>query len=326
MFRQAAVIVIGSIGWAVPALANINLEFRPPSQNVVTGNTANIGLYAVSDDETDQLLMSAQVIIAWDPSFLQLLGIDHTGAVPLESSEFPANDPFNLNEVVPPQDGDGLYVALAPLGDPVAATPEGTLLTTFQFLTLAETPQTAVDILECAGDPEGHTIVYDGTVPNLDVTGTLTGAIVVIVSGPVPVALDIKPPSCPNPFNPASRGSIPIALVGSPEFDVTTVDLTSLWLSRADGVGGSVAPRVSAFRDVATPFLGEPCDCHELRGDGITDLKMKFDARSVVDVLELREIGPRAPVLLTLTGRLLDGYEFIGMDCLWRTKGTSHRR
>ncbi len=122
MVRETAVIVIGSIGWAVPALANINLEFRPPSQTVLIGDTVPIGLYAVSDDETDQLLMSAQVIIAWDPSLLQLLGIDDTGAVPLQSSEFPANDPFNLNEVVPPKDGDGLYVALAPLGDARAAS------------------------------------------------------------------------------------------------------------------------------------------------------------------------------------------------------------
>ncbi len=186
MFRQAAVIVIGSIGWAVPALASINLEYRPPSQTVLIGDTVHIGLYAVSDDGNDQLLMSAQVIIAWDPNFLQLLGIDDIGAVLLQSSRFPVNDPFNLNEVVPPKDGDGLYVALAPLGNPVAATPAGTLLTTFRFLILADTPGTAVDILESGGDPEAHTIVFDGTIPNLDVTGTRTGATVATVSGVIP--------------------------------------------------------------------------------------------------------------------------------------------
>ncbi len=184
MFRQAAVIIIGSMYWVMPARADINLEFRPPGQTVLIGDTVNVGLYAVSDDdETDQLLMSAQVIISWDPDFLQLLGNDTTGAVPLLSSGFPPDDPYNLNEVVPPQDGDGLYVAFAPLGNPVAATPAGILLTTFQFLALDRTLQTTVEILELGGDPEGRTIVFDGTVPNFDVTGTLTGGVVEVVAG-----------------------------------------------------------------------------------------------------------------------------------------------
>ncbi len=186
MKQKATLIAVSSICWAVPALANIDLEFRPPGQTASVGDTVNIGLYAVSDDETDQLLAAAQVIISWDPSYLQLLGNDDTGAVPLLSSGFPSNDPFNLNEVVPPQDGDGLYVAFALLGNPVPATPEGVLLTTFQFLALADTPQTPVDILESGGDPAGETIVFDGTVPNLDVTGTLIGSVVEIILEPLP--------------------------------------------------------------------------------------------------------------------------------------------
>ncbi|MCZ6652838.1 MAG: hypothetical protein O7D91_07410, partial [Planctomycetota bacterium] len=186
MKQEASLMALASICWAVPALADINLEFRPPSQSVLIGDTVNIGLYAVSDDETDQLLAAAQVIISWDPSFLQLLGIDGTGAVPLLSSGFPSNDPFNLNEVVPPQDGDGLHVALAPLGNPVPTTPEGVLLTTFQFLALADTPQTPVDIMDSGGDPLGETIVFDGTVPNLDVSGTLIGGVVEIIFEPPP--------------------------------------------------------------------------------------------------------------------------------------------
>ena len=183
MFRQAAVILVGSMCSVMPAVADINLEFLPPSQTVSVGDTVNIGLYAVSDNETNQLLAAAQVILSWNPNFLQLLGNDDTGAVPLLSSGFPTSDPFNLNEVSPPQDGDGLYLAFAPLGNPVPATPAGILLTTLQFLALANTPQTPVDILEWGGNPEGETIVFDGTVPNLDVTGTLTGGVVEIAAG-----------------------------------------------------------------------------------------------------------------------------------------------
>ncbi len=137
--------------------------------------------------------------------------------------------------------------------------------------------------------------------------------------GAMPAALDIKPESCPNGFNPRDRGSIPIALVGSFEFDVATVDLTTLRLSRADGVGGTVQPARFALEDVATPFAGEPCDCHEFGGDGVDDLWMKLDARTVVDLLELEGIDPGTSVVLVLTGNLLDGSEFNATDCLWRT-------
>ena len=185
------VLAVIAIAGGSAAEAAINIEFRPASQAVVVGDTVNVGLYVVSDSDEDQLLAAAQVILGWDPQFLQLLGNDDTGAVPLLSSGFPANDPFNLNEQVPPQDGDGLYVAFAPLGQPVAATPKGTLLTTFQFLALAETPKTPVDILETGGDPQGETIVFDGTIPNLDVTGTLTGAVVQIVAASDAVRLTL---------------------------------------------------------------------------------------------------------------------------------------
>ena len=49
----------------------------------------------------------------------------------------------------------------------------------------------AIDILEAAGDPEAETLVLDGTIPNLNVTGTLTGAVVQIVGdGSCPGDLD----------------------------------------------------------------------------------------------------------------------------------------
>ena len=41
---------------ASPVQANVNLEWRPPFQAAVVGGIVEIGLYAVSDDETDQLI------------------------------------------------------------------------------------------------------------------------------------------------------------------------------------------------------------------------------------------------------------------------------
>jgi hypothetical protein len=96
------------------------------------------------------------------------------------SSGLPFPDPFNLNESSPPEDGDGLYRGLAPLGSAVEATPAGTLITTFQFTALQETASTAIGILESGGDPLGETVVFSGVIPNLDVTGALSGADVTI--------------------------------------------------------------------------------------------------------------------------------------------------
>ncbi len=162
------------------ALGAIDLEFRPAAQGVFVGTVAEIGLYVVSDSTDDQLMAAADVILGWDPDYLRLLGNHQVGAVPLLVSGFPAGDPYGLNEVVPPQDGDGLYIAYALLGVPVVATPGGALLTTFRFEALAETSETVVAILPSAGSPLGHTVVYDGTVPGLDVTGTLGAAAVTV--------------------------------------------------------------------------------------------------------------------------------------------------
>ncbi len=169
-----------------PALGDINLEFRPADQSVTLAEDAvSVGLYAVSDSAENQLLSAIQAIVQWDPSSLRLIGVDRPP--PYGPGFIP--DPFGLNESDPPQDGDGIYIAFAPLGTPVAATPDGTLITTLLFEPLAVTPGTAVSLLETAGSPPTQTIVFDGTVPNLDVTGSLSGAVVEIL------------PCCPPDLN-----------------------------------------------------------------------------------------------------------------------------
>ncbi len=182
--RLCLAAMCGAVAGA-PAQGNIGLELRPASSTVLLGGgPVGLGLYAVSDSGSNQLTAALQAIIQWDPAKLDLLGISGAGAVPLLASGFPANDPYGLNESVPPQDGVGLYVAFAQLGSPAAATPQGTLITTFLFQPVAPTPGTPVDFIETAGSPPTDTVVFDGTVPNLDVTGELTGAIVRIVCCP----------------------------------------------------------------------------------------------------------------------------------------------
>jgi len=78
----------------------------------------------------------------------------------------------------------------------------------------------------------------------------------------IPVAVDIKPGSCPNPLNPKSGGVLPVAVLGSEDFDVTTIDPCTIALNY-EGKSGP-APIRSAYEDVATPFEGDLCDCHDL--------------------------------------------------------------
>jgi uncharacterized repeat protein (TIGR01451 family) len=46
----------------------------------------------------------------------------------------------------------------------------------------------------------------------------------------IPVPIDIKPTSCPNPFNVDGKGLLPVAIVGTEDFDVSKVDPTSVKL------------------------------------------------------------------------------------------------
>jgi hypothetical protein len=138
------------------------------------------------------------------------------------------------------------------------------------------------------------------------------------------VEMDIKPGSCPNSYNRNNRGVLPVAVVGAGGFDVSAIDVNSILISRADGVGGSIGPLEgppgphSVITDVATPFEGgaAACDCHELEGDGILDLLLKFKTEELVATLELGELGDGAIPALVVRGILADGSVFSGLDCV----------
>jgi formylglycine-generating enzyme required for sulfatase activity len=165
--------------------------------------------------------------------------------------------------------------------------------------------------LAAAGRPGYH--------PTVEVTDV--GFRVAMIPEP-PMEIDIKPGSCPNSWNRESNGVLPVAVLGTEDFDVTQIDLSSVTISRADGAGSSVGPNEgppgphSVFEDVGTPFEGEVCDCHEAEGDGILDLSMKFKTQDVADLL-LVDDPNGALVPLVVSGTLLDGTEFTTRsDCV----------
>ncbi len=126
----------------------------------------------------------------------------------------------------------------------------------------------------------------------------------------LPVSVDIKPQGCPNPINVKSRGVLPVAILGTADFDVTTIDPVSI---RLEGI----APTRSALEDVATPF--EPLDgfvnasdCTDQGSDGFTDLTLKFDTQEIVSALGGVQDGD--VLILTLVGELSDGTPIQGED------------
>jgi hypothetical protein len=189
--RTGAMLITGAVLTLLlaprAADANINLELRPVAQTAFVSSIFNVDLYAVSDSLVNQTLSAAQVIITWNPAFVQYFSLDNTGTPMLSSTV--RGDPYGLNTSL--TDGDLIWVGFAPpgAGNAVPATPLGTFLTRFRFQALAPTfPGTTPIDIAATGGNGGHTIVFDGTTPNLPVTGSLHGAVVTVIA-PAPGAL-----------------------------------------------------------------------------------------------------------------------------------------
>jgi plastocyanin len=120
---------------------------------------------------------------------------------------------------------------------------------------------------------------------------------------PLPVVVDIRPGSCRNPLNRRSRGVLPVAIMGGPDLDVTTIDLESLRLH-------DVKPARWSLEDIGSQEW-EPglCDDDCLQGgpDGIMDLALKFDMAEIQAAIG--SSPHRACVALQLSGNLTEAWE-----------------
>jgi hypothetical protein len=104
----------------------------------------------------------------------------------------------------------------------------------------------------------------------------------------IAVAVDIKPGSDPNSINPRSKGFIPVAVLGSADFDVTAVVVGTLRF----GPGAAPPVRGGHYENV--------------NSDGFTDLVVHFDA-GVAGFQCGDTVG-------TLSGETLDGTPILGSD------------
>lgn len=110
------------------------------------------------------------------------------------------------------------------------------------------------------------------------------------------VAVDIKPGSCPNTLNTKSQGVLPVAIVGTGDFNISTIDPASVRLA-------GVAPLRSSEEDVATPLVDkiDECECTTDGPDGYLDLTLKFDTQEIFAALG--DVEDSDLLSLTLTGQ-----------------------
>lgn len=184
-------LLAGLVGSASPLSAAVSLELRPAFQVVNPGDYADLELYAVSDSG-DVTISAADVLITWDPTYLDLVGLDISGASGVMSAYFPPVGPWSeYNDgQAPPTDGTAYFRVDALLGQPLTVTPAGTLLTTILIDALAPTvPGSTIFSIATTlgGDTESR--VFDGVTPALKVTGSLGSAEIVILPEPATLSL-----------------------------------------------------------------------------------------------------------------------------------------
>ena len=149
--------------------ADINLELRVSSTVIELDNTLEVGLYAVSDDQTDQTFTALEVILDWDPSVLRFDGKIDNGFAWNPPPSFPCdgclgklNFEFDCPQCcgqpvcdpsytgLPANDGDALFQALQFASDDQPfpqATPEGMLVTTIVVTAIRVAASTELAIL-----------------------------------------------------------------------------------------------------------------------------------------------------------------------------------
>jgi hypothetical protein len=273
-----------------------------------SGDPANVSFIVDSDNFVDSSNFPTRGYVVDHASFQLTLGTASAGL----ASPYPAGRTpyFVLRDNDPAVDGfffadnnvDFPFPGL-PLDEPGQFGP---FTSNYQVTYLGDTLM-SLDILEALG-----TYTFDGlTVFNyavgdgpLDAIGLIFEQMT-IRAVPEVVALDIKPGSCPNPINTRSRGVLPVAILGTPELDVATIDPASIRLA-------GVAPLRSSLEDVGTPFMPftgrEDCvfDCNEEGPDGWTDLTLRFDSQEVIAALGGVEDGQC--LVLELVGFLAEEF------------------
>jgi len=129
------------------------------------------------------------------------------------------------------------------------------------------------------------------------------------------VPVDILPGGCPNPVNVKDKGVIPVAILGTADFDAALINPETILLE-------GVSPIRWSLEDVAAPYFPytgktDSMDCVAAGPDGYLDLVLQFDTQEIIT--KLGEIVDGDVIVLTLTGNLTPDFwniPFSGEDVI----------
>ena len=204
-----------------------------------------------------------------------------------------------LNNWFPvPTDGfqvTGRLLNSTPIGD---RNPHGILF----FYTSDTTATSNTQLADLGDDLTGWPGQYPGAhwFMEWDTQQFLVGEITSLVRQPsTVVTVDIRPGSNDNPVSASGQGLLPVAILGSDDLDVTTIDPSTLQLAGVD-----LALRGSAKR----PQLAYSLE--DVNGDGFTDLVAFFGVPDLVSAGALTT----STIALRITGALTDATPIEGAD------------
>jgi len=172
-------------------------------------------------------------------------------------------------------------------------------------------PDVYMPVCGCDWNEYGNTCEAAAAGVSMRINGPCT------INPAMKVNVDIMPGYCPNRIrNLKSKIKVvQMAILGTADFDVSRIDPESVRVNRKS-MTEKVAPVSWRYSDVATPFSGEPCDCHRLTADGYEDLILTFSVRDLRDTLQLDNVvGQTVPLIV---GGYFKGGNFpvVGEDCI----------
>ena len=166
-------------------------------------------------------------------------------------------------------------------------------------------------LLQC---PPGENIPYDPNDPENSSAENVCPKILMVSveSDPVQVTIgssiiDVYPGTFPNLINLGSTGTTPVGIFGSPTFDVTKVDLSSISMA---GVGVALNPSKKGQPKTYT------ASTKDLNGDGYLDMVVHFVTKSLKYSTTNNPAGIKSTdTTVALTGSC-DGTSFSGIDSI----------
>ena len=276
------------------------IQGRDPTDVVAVGITFDPDLTIEIIDPADKNVKMCNDVTfeinITNPSSDQALIVDE-----MEDNYDAAVMRFVSSSVTPSDPTDDGNITWENLGQIIAADSIWTFTNTF-YAYEGATPTFETLKVTSATLEDGTLVEIDNTI-YFDIALSATPCV-------IEVALDIHPGGCPNPLNKNSQGVTPMAILGTANFDVRDVNVSSLMVN-------GHSPMHSALEDVGTPYeggLSDPLsrdDCSEAGADGIMDLTLNFDTQAILENVD------KDVQMMEITGETLDGTPITGQDVVW---------